>query len=253
MPIIYVVAATATQQSAAKTLAQTLGLPYTADLNDAAIDYVLILTPTHLGLQPLTTSSQPLVVDFLSKQMTYRRKQVSLKREALARALGLKGNTAPTIVDLTAGLGRDSFILACLGFSVTLLERSPIIHALLADGIQRAQHDPGVGAIVNRLQLINIDAMTWLQQLTPATQPDIIYLDPMFPERTKSALVKKEMRIFHDIAGNGDDAAPLLTLALACARKRVVVKRPRLAPPLANHIPSFSQTGSSCRFDIYLR
>jgi 16S rRNA (guanine1516-N2)-methyltransferase len=235
----------------AQVLAKRLALPY-ADERASAADYSLLLTPDHLCLQDNQTKSLPLIIDFLSGPMTYRRQRISLKRETLARAMGLKSNTTPKIVDATAGLGRDSFILACLGFEVTLLERSPIIQALLQDGIQRAQQDETVGPIANRLHLITTDTRTWLQNLKSAEYPDIIYLDPMFPERNKSALAKKEMRIFHDIVGEDVDADQLLPVALTCATKRVVVKRPRLATPLANLTPSFSQTGSSCRFDIYL-
>jgi 16S rRNA (guanine1516-N2)-methyltransferase len=235
----------------AEVLAKRLTLPYVDDQANEA-DYSLLLTPDHLCLQDNHSKSLPLIIDFLSGPMTYRRQRTSLKRETLARALGLKNHTTPKIIDATAGLGRDSFILACLGFEVTLLERSPIIQALLEDGIHRAQQDPIVGPIAKRLHLLTIDTRQWLQTLPANEHPDIIYLDPMFPERNKSALVKKEMRIFHDLVGEDIDADELLTLALTCATKRVVVKRPRLATPLANLTPSFSQTGSSCRFDIYL-
>jgi 16S rRNA (guanine1516-N2)-methyltransferase len=163
--------------------------------------------------------------------------------------MGLKSHSTPKILDATAGLGRDSFILASLGFEITLLERSPIIHALLEDGIKRAGADAETAPIVERMHLIQTDAIHWMQTHAPF---DIIYLDPMFPERNKSALVKKEMRIFQDVIGDDADANALLTAALACATKRVVVKRPRLAAYLAELTPSFSQTGSSSRFDIYL-
>ena len=236
---------------AARALAERLALPYGED-PAAAAQFSLLLTPEHLCLQDNQSNAKPLVIDFLTAQMTYRRQHASVKRETLARAMGLKNQTTPTIVDATAGLGRDSFILASLGFEVTLLERSPIIQVLLEDGIRRARLDPTVGTIANRLHLITQDASTWLPTLTAASHPEIIYLDPMFPERNKSALVKKEMRIFHAIVGDDPDADQLLPLALTCATKRVVVKRPRLAGHLANLTPSFSQTGSSCRFDIYL-
>jgi 16S rRNA (guanine1516-N2)-methyltransferase len=210
------------------------------------------LTPEFLGLQKTGTKSLPLYIDFLSGKLDYRRHHTSLRREAIARAMGLKNHTTPYIVDATAGLARDSFILACLGFEVTLLERSPIIHALLEDAIQRAMQDAAAAVIVQRLNLIQTDAVTWLQALDREKRPNIIYLDPMFPERKKSALSKIDMRIFHDIVGDDPDADALLQAALPCATQRVVVKRPRLAASLAGPAPSFSLAGSSNRFDIYL-
>jgi 16S rRNA (guanine1516-N2)-methyltransferase len=228
----------------ADLLAKRLALPFTRES-----DYLLLLTPDYLGLIQTDNKSLPLYVDFLSGKMTYRRQHATLKNETIARALGLKSKMQFKIIDATAGLARDSFILASLGFEVTLLERSPIIHALLEDGIRRASFDPVTAQVIKRLQLIQADAINWLKQ---AERPDIIYLDPMFPERQKSALVKKEMRIFQDIISEEDDTALLLTTALSCAKKRVVVKRPRLAEAIKGPSPSFSLKGSSSRFDIYL-
>lgn len=250
MPTINVVTNTPALQAEALALAKQLHLAYSNDTIQT--DYSLTLTSEGLCLQQNTTKSLPLKIDFLSGKAAYRRQHTSLKREALARAMGLKNNTQPTIVDATAGLGRDSYILAGLGFDVIMLERSPIIQALLADGIKRATADPIASNTAKRLHLITMDAKQWLAELPEAERPDIIYLDPMFPARTKSALVKKDMQIFHDIVGEDPDADNLLPLALTCATKRVVVKRPRLAPHLATITPSFSQTGSSCRFDVYL-
>lgn len=200
---------------------------------------------------PVYKITEKPTVDFLSGKMKYRRQHTSLRREALARALGLKNIMPhPTIIDATAGLARDSFILAALGFEVTLLERSPVIHALITDGMQRALKDPETAPIIARMHLIQADAISWLKNHDP--RPDLIYLDPMFPERKKSALPKKNMRIFHEIVGDDLDAAALLETALACAASRVVVKRPRLAATLAGPRPSFSISGSSSRFDVYL-
>lgn len=229
-------------------------------------DYLLLLTPHFLGLQKTNSKAKPLTIDFLSPKMQYRRKQASLRKELLARALGLKNKTPRHIVDATAGLGRDSFILASLGFEVHILERSPIIFALLEDAIKRASHDTETGAIVKRMHLMNVDAVTYLKTLIPNPSPraqntpgegrppcpDIIYLDPMFPESKKTALSKQDMRIFHDVVGEDCDGDQLLKAALTCATQRVVVKRPRLAAPLAGLKPSFSMEGSSNRFDIYL-
>ena len=229
----------------AQALAAQLNLPFSQEAS-----CLLILTPDYLGLQQGGEKSLPLYIDFMSPKMQYRRQHLCLRREALARALGLKNHTQPYIVDATAGLARDSFVMAALGFHVHLIERSPIIHALINDGMQRAARNTETQAIVQRMHLIHADANAWLQEAHE--KPDIIYLDPMFPMRKKSALVKKDMRIFHDIVGDDIDADSLLETALACALRRVVVKRPRLALDLAGIKPAFTLTGSSSRFDIYL-
>ena len=231
-------------------LAQLLQLPLCASTQDW--DYWLFFYEGRLSLQKQGEKSLPLCVDFSSEQITYRRKQTSLKKESLARALGLKGNTATHIIDATAGLGRDSFILASLGFEITLLERSPIMAALLADGLQRALQDPEVAPIAQRMRLIPLSGIEFLPEINPKERPSHIYVDPMFPERSKSALVKKEMRLLHDLIGQDPDADALLEAALACATERVVVKRPRLAEPLGTMKPSFQMQGSSSRFDVYL-
>ena len=238
---------------AAMALAERLHLPLASSWQEIC-DYLLVLTPDYIGLQKAEATSSPLYVDFLRGKMNYRAQHTSIKNESLARAMGLKGKTNPRIVDATGGLAGDSFTLASLGFEVTLLERSPVIYTLVADGIQRAQKDPRIASSVNRMRLVHADAITWLSDLKPQDQPDIIYLDPMFPERKKSALPKQEMLILHDVVGEDNDAEALLKAALACAVKRVVVKRPRLAEILAlSPAPSFSLLGSSSRFDVYLR
>jgi 16S rRNA (guanine1516-N2)-methyltransferase len=250
MPKIAVFTETLDLKQEATALAQDLLLPVAENPDD--YDYLLLLTDKALALKKNDSKTLPLIIDFLSGPMTYRRQHASLRRETLVRALGLKSHSTDTIIDATAGLGRDSFILASLGFQVHLLERSPIIQALLEDAIKRAETHPDVNSIVSRMHLHKIDSIHWMQQLTPDTKPEIIYLDPMFPERAKSAMVKKEMLMFHDVIGEDPDADDLLTLALTCATKRVVVKRPRLAAPLLGKPPSFTMTGSSSRFDIYL-
>lgn len=248
MSLIAITASIPDLQPQAEAIAQKLNLPFTTQ--PYAFDYELRLTPKHLCLIKTGEKLLPLYVDFLSGKMTYRRQQASLRNEILARALGLTHRIHPKIVDATAGLARDSFILASLGFDIQLIERSSIVYALVQDGMRRAAENSHVAPIVNRLHLIQADAIAWLQ--TCMDPPDVIYLDPMFPERHKSALVKKEMRIFHEIIGEDLDAEQLLTAALSCASRRVVVKRPRLADPVKGPLPSLSMKGSSSRFDIYL-
>ena len=134
----------------------------------------------------------------------------------------------------------------------TLIERQPIIAALLADGLERARSDAEVGPIVERMRLLRGNAITLMQGWSDAI-PQVIYVDPMFPHRDKSALVKKEMRVFRPLVGDDDDAPALLAAALDLASHRVVVKRPRKAPCVAGTPPSYALEGKASRFDIYAR
>lgn len=185
--------------------------------------------------------------------LRYRQQQATLRNELIARAMGIKPRAMPKILDATAGLGRDSFILAALGFQVTLAERSAILYQLLLDACHRAAKCNELAAIIANMQLININSIDLLTSLPPDHYPDIIYLDPMFPTRQKAASVKKEMIILQDLLGKDEDAQELFEIALTCAQKRLVVKRPRLSTYLTTLQPHFSLTGKSSRFDVYLR
>jgi 16S rRNA (guanine1516-N2)-methyltransferase len=155
-------------------------------------------------------------------------------------------------LDATAGLGRDAFVLASLGCQVHLLERSPIVAALLADGLRRAKADVEKGEwLSQRLSLEHCDALIWMKEHPNAYHS--VYLDPMYPHRRKSALVKKEMQILRSSVGEDADAAALLEMALCCAQKRVVVKRPKGAECLDKRQPQAQIIGKTTRFDLYLK
>lgn len=232
-------------------LSQHLELPIAKEPH--LYDYLFLVTPNYLGIQKTTGKTCPFYFDFSSPKFQYRLRHASVKKEIIAKAMGLKASSRLKIVDATAGLARDSFVLASLGFEVTMLERSTIIAELLKDALLRTKQDPNHEATVDRLKLVPTDAKQWLQEHGMQERPEIIYLDPMFPHRHKSALVKKDMQFFQELVGEDPDAGELLKVALSCATKRVVVKRPRIAEPLANQKPSFSFEGSSSRFDVYLR
>lgn len=191
-----------------------------------------------------------IMVDFASGAATYRRKFGGGKSEGIAKAVGLHKKAGLHVIDATAGLGRDAFVLASLGATVTLVERNPAVVALLQDGLRRAALDPALADwLPQRMQLVHATAHQALQQL-PA--PDVVFLDPMFPAREKSAAVKKEMAAFHQVVGTDDDADALLPLALQLAQKRVVVKRPGYAEFLNQQQPSMSIEGKNNRFDVYV-
>lgn len=189
-------------------------------------------------------------VDFVSGVMAHRRKFGGGRAEAVAKAVGVKGDELPSVIDATAGLGRDAFVLASVGCKVRLIERHPVVFLLLQDGLQRAYADADIGAMLQtNLQLLNVKH---LSELNPETNfADVVYLDPMYPHKQKSALVKKEMRLFQHLVGGDLDADQLIEPALNLARKRVVVKRPDYAEFLAQIPPHFSRQTKNHRFDIY--
>lgn len=196
-------------------------------------------------------------IDFVGGKSGHRRRFGGGRGQPLAKAVGLKGHTNPTVIDATAGLGRDAFVLACLGAHVTLIERSPILAALLADGLDRARLDHEISSVATEhMSLVNADTIEWLDNLPIEQLPDVIYLDPMYPHRSKSAMVKKEMRYLREIVGSDEDASQLLYTALRSARRRVVVKRPRTAPIIGgtlldNRKPSGTVESKNTRYDIY--
>ncbi|WP_158768418.1 class I SAM-dependent methyltransferase [Paraglaciecola sp. L1A13] len=214
---------------------------------------VLMQSEAHLALKQLNEPKVgEVLVDFASDALTFRRLHGGGKKEAIAKAVGLKGQTELSVLDATAGLGRDAFVLASLGCCVDMIERSPVVSALLADGLMRAQHSDSLASwLPNRMVLhhgIAVDLMgNWSHSV-----PDVVYLDPMFPHRKKSAAVKKEMRLFQQLLGPDEDADVLLAPALALAKKRVVVKRPAGAPFLAGQKPQIEMQGKANRFDVYL-
>lgn len=211
----------------------------------------LVLNPERLELRALA-SEGPVYVDFVGGAVGHRRRFGGGRGQEIARAVGLKQGATPSVLDATAGLGRDAFVLASLGCAVTLIERAPSVAALLADGLARAALDAEVADIAARMHLRCGNAALIMRQLDEASRPDVVYLDPMYPHRRKSALVKKEMRLFREVVGEDPDADALLPAALAVARQRVVVKRPDYAEPMAGRAPTMSITTKNHRFDVYV-
>lgn len=197
----------------------------------------------------------PIRVDFLKGPTALRARGISRKRHPLARAVG-RSQPLPDILDGTAGLGRDAFALACLGYRVTAMECCPVLHALLADGVTRLlAAKTGADMVGDRLLVRSGDCRDRFATPPP---PEVIYLDPMFPHREKSALVKKEMRTIQKLLGTTvrdddpeADSRALLAAARRAAVRRVVVKRPRGAAELADDV-SYSVCGTKVRWDVYL-
>jgi 16S rRNA (guanine1516-N2)-methyltransferase len=231
--------------SSAECLALKLQLPIVHHEDKSA--FVLAFTTEQLELRIPLSKMKPIYVDFLSTETTQRLKKSQGKNELIARAVGIKGSFLPSIVDATAGLGGDAIVLAYLGCQVDMVERSPVIWALLNDGLERAIRKKP--ELVKKITLHLDEASHFLQNKKEPLE--VVYLDPMFPERLKSALVKKEMRILKNIVGSDEDAAELFAIARQCASKRVVIKRPRHAPTLTSEKPGAVFKAKACRFDVY--
>ena len=178
-----------------------------------------------------------------------RIKPGALQRELLVKAARVKGAERPRAVDATAGLGEDSLLLAAAGFEVTLCEADPVIAALLEDALARAAAHEALGPVVARMHLAAGDSVAHLAALRES--PDVVYLDPMFPGRTKSAKVKKKFQLIHGLECPTDpmDEEALLQAALAARPRKVVIKRPVKGPYLAGATPSHSIAGKAVRYD----
>lgn len=197
-----------------------------------------------------TAESGKLICDFTGGAVRHRFRFGGGRGQALPKAVGMRSGKTPMVVDATAGLGRDAFLLASLGAEVTLIERSPEMHGLLVGGLERARKAGGdVAEVVSRMTLLHGDARDHLAGLSP----EVVLVDPMHPARKNSALVKQEMRLIREIVGTDEDAAELMTVALATARKRVVLKWPLRADPMDGiGAPSHQITGKSIRYDVYM-
>lgn len=241
----------AMQLVAAKKLAHELNLPFiNIDTNQIDANFILNLTSERLQLQELPQkNSNPIYVDFLDSRLSFRISHASKNNEIILKAVGVKNNDKPSILDATAGLGIDAFLLAAKGCEVLMLERSPIIGVLLQDGLERYNKQKSAAV---KLELLLSSANDYFATFK-FKQYDVIYLDPMYPSRVKSALGKKNMRILHTIVGRDIDADEILILALKWAKKRVVVKRPKFADHLGLIKPDiiFASNASS-RYDVYI-
>jgi len=193
-------------------------------------------------------------IDFIDGKSKHRRQYGGGKKQPLAKACGLDKHPKWQIFDATAGLGKDAFVLASLGGHVTLCEQHPALYSLLTDALSRAAMDDEVGAIVAHMSCVHHDAAKYLAVIekTPELRPDVVYLDPMYPDRKKSAKIKKEMQILQALVGHTGDAEKLLDQAIQTAVHRVVVKRPKSAKPLGEHAVSYTVSSVNTRYDVYV-
>ncbi|GAC1635252.1 MAG: class I SAM-dependent methyltransferase [Bradyrhizobium sp.] len=190
-----------------------------------------------------------LVVDFVGGAVGHRFRSGGGRDHALLKATGVSKAHQPSVIDATAGLGRDAFLLASLGAHVTLLERSTDVYDLLHRGLETARATaPELAEIVARMTLVHGDA----RDLLPGLRADVVMVDPMHPPRRKTALVKKEMRLLRQLVGTDSDVLELMQAALASKCKRVVLKWPLRADPIAGlRRPSYQIMGKTVRYDVF--
>ena len=131
--------------------------------------------------------------------------------------------------------------------TVRLFERDPVIAALLEDALERAARNPALSGAVARMTLTEGDSIPYLGQLTEA--PDVVLLDPMFPERKKSGLVKKKFQLLHGLEAPAADEEALLMAARRARPQKIIIKRPLKGPYLAGVRPTSSLSGRAIRYD----
>ena len=250
VPLVIAQHSTQDDTSLLNSIGNKWGFPVVSHSEKPAEGFYLQIQNGVLGLADASEKKVlPVEVDFASPASLYRKQHGGGRKEPIVKAIGLKGNEGWHVVDATPGLGRDAFVLVSVGCKVTMIERSPIVAALLEDGIRRlALSFPELAA---KMSLQHGNSAEVMQYFT-GENVNAIYLDPMFPHKKKSALVKKEMRLFQQLLGHDPDADALLPPALKLATHRVVVKRPNSADVLAGEKPSMAIESKKHRFDVYL-
>ncbi len=231
-------------RGSAEKLALTLGVALTEDPVEAEEADVL-LRYNKAGLS-FESEGQVLRGDF--DTLRHRLEKGRVDHELLVKAAKFKDDKeVHTAIDATAGLGEDSMLLAYAGFNVTMFERDPIIAALLKDTVRRAKKLPGLSDAAKRMTVVVGDSITGLQKLIDA--PDLILLDPMFPAKKNSGLVKKKFQMIYLLERQSNDEDELLKAALSAAPKKIVIKRPAGGPFLGGIKPGYSLSGKTIRYD----
>jgi len=220
---------------------------------NASVSAVVCVERERVSLQRTGAGvAGPVSVDFGSGSMRHRRR--SGGRELLGRAVGVGKKSELRVMDATAGLGRDAFVLADLGCRVLLCERHRVLAEMLNSGLQAATTggDSWLESVCARMQVYALDARDLAPQLVSGV--DVIYLDPMYGQQRRRAAPGKEMALLQELLGvsaPGDDAA-LLAWAVAQAPARVVVKRAPRAPTLGDVEPSYCIGGKAVRYDVHV-
>jgi len=186
-----------------------------------------------------------MICDF--REMLPRLKNGRLQGEMLVKAAKLKNVDNPVAVDATAGMGEDAILLAAAGFNVKLYEYDMVIAALLEDALMRARDDEELAPIVSRMELHKENSIEALKNMEFA--PDVVFLDPMFPARSKSGLIKKKFQLLQRLESPCCDERELLEAAMASHPKKIIIKRPAKGPYLGGVKPDYTYDGKAIRYD----
>lgn len=230
-----------------KKLADELGSELIYEINSSE-NSGLVLCYDERGLF-LTDGELCVRSDFADMQK--RLKAAGAKTELILKAAKIKKDRSEIrIVDATAGMGEDAVILAAAGYNVTMYEKDPVIAAILNDNIERSAKNPLLAPIIERMTLIKSDSVEAMKYMSG--EADIILLDPMFPARSKSALIKKKFQLIHLIEAPCDNEDELLNAAFVAKPKKILVKRPVKGAFLANKKPDYSISGKAVRYDCFV-
>lgn len=211
-------------------------------------DYIFIYENEILYLKDCNLDLPAISSNFSDGTSSFRIKNIGINQD-LFRAVGINKDTK-TIVDTTAGLGKDSFLFSLYGTNIIMLEQNSLIYNITKDAINRAVNNKELSNFVKKIQFFNCNSIDFLKNND--VKPDCVYLDPMFPKTNKNALSKKEMQIFHNLAFYGNNEE-LFNVSMEKTKNRVVIKRKINSEYLVNKEPDFKIKGRVIRFDIYLK
>ena len=226
----------------AEELAERLDIPVITDPHAPAAGLILCLDQDGMALR---LEDQLLRGDFSG--MRKRLRTGNLQKELLVRAVRIRGQEKITVLDAAAGMGEDALIMAASGCRVILYEKDPVIAALLRNAIERASDDPSLAEIVKRMEFHEGDSIEAMREMK--TKVDVVYLDPMFPEKKKNSLTKKKFQLLHYLESPCEEEESLLEAAIGAEPARIVIKRPLKGPWLAGRKPAFSFKGKAIRYD----
>ncbi|MBY0452672.1 MAG: class I SAM-dependent methyltransferase, partial [Bdellovibrionaceae bacterium] len=217
------------------------------ELNQYEADSVERIDFTQDNPVVFDSEGRKFTIDFVNDRINYHKKKQSLKNEILSKAVG-GGRYGMKVLDLSAGLAIDAVFLAQLGYEVEAVERNPMIYLCLQNALEALKAEDA--ELASRLKFRFASARQFMTQIPDSEVFEVVYFDPMFPQKTKSALPRQEMVFFKNLVGSDDDAAEVAATVLQLKNvKRLAVKRPLSAPPLLK--PNGQIAGKLIRYDIY--
>ncbi len=228
--------------------AEKLAKKLNTEIKSGMIENELALLYDERGLT-LTDGDLEVRGDFTENRN--RLSENNLRQEFLVKAVKSKNmGENPLVVDATAGLGEDSILLAAAGYRVIMFEYNPVICALLEDAMDRAREIDELREVINRMTLVEGDSTEKMSEINE--RPEAVFLDPMFPERKKSALVKKKFQLLQRLERPATNERELYDEAVGLKPKKIVIKRPLKGPVLEGTKPSYSIKGKAIRYDCIL-